>query len=160
GALGAVETAAIVVSATAGVQVNTRRMFAEAGRRGLGRILILNKLDGDNIKFDVVLQALRDTFGKAVVLFNAPINPGPNLSGVVSVLAPSEKAPAGCPVDLTAARSQLIDAIVEADEELTMKYLEEGDVSTEELTAALPRALAAGTIVPIFCTSAKKGVGI
>src|SRR4051794_4559541 len=71
GALGAVETAAIVVSATAGVQVNTRRLFAEAGRRNLGRILILNKLDGDNVKFDAVLQALRDTFGKTVVLFNA-----------------------------------------------------------------------------------------
>src|SRR5207247_6429895 len=40
GALNAVDTAFIVVSATAGVQVNTRRMFSEAGKRGLGRILV------------------------------------------------------------------------------------------------------------------------
>src|SRR5438477_2897732 len=52
GALNAVDTALIVVSATSGVQVNTRRMFAEAGKRGLARILVINKLDGDNIKFD------------------------------------------------------------------------------------------------------------
>src|SRR5262245_24976532 len=56
GALNAVDTALIVVSATGGVQVNTRRMFAEAGKRGLGRMLVINKLDGDNIKFDELLK--------------------------------------------------------------------------------------------------------
>jgi elongation factor G len=63
-------------------------------------------------------------------------------------------------VDLGAARSQLIDAVVEADEALMEKYLLEGAVSAEELTAALPKALAAGTVVPIFYTSAKKDVGV
>src|SRR5207302_1280358 len=65
-------------------------------------------------------------------------------------------APAGCPVNLEEARSQLVDAVVEADEALTEKYLMEGSVSAEELAAAIPKALAAGTVVPIFCTSAKK----
>ena len=55
-----------------------------------------------------------DTFGKGCVLFNAPINPGPKFSGVVSVLDSAGQTPAGCPVDLAAARSQLVDAIVEA----------------------------------------------
>ena len=74
-------------------------------------------------------RRIRDTFGKGCVLFNAPINPGPKFSGVVSVLKPPAPAPAGCPVDLAAARSQLVDAIVEADEALMEKYLIEGDVS-------------------------------
>ncbi len=160
GALGAVETVAIVVSAAAGVQVTTRRMFGEAGRRNLARVLVLNKLDADNLKFNAILHVLRETFGNKCVLFNAPINPGPGLGGVVSVLTPPDSAPAGCPVDLAAARSLLIDAVVEADEELTLKYLEEGTISPEELMACVPKALAAGTVVPIFCTSAKKGIGI
>ena len=50
--LNAVDTAVLVISATAGVQVNTRRMFNEAGRRGLARMFVVNKLDGDNINFE------------------------------------------------------------------------------------------------------------
>src|SRR5207253_7570517 len=49
---------------------------------------------------------------------------------------------------------------VEADEALMEKYLMEGTVSPEELAAALPKALAAGTVVPILCTSAKKDIGV
>src|SRR3954468_18913864 len=52
GALGAVENAVIVVSGPSGVEVNTRRMFHEAGRRGLARMLVINKLDAENVKFN------------------------------------------------------------------------------------------------------------
>jgi elongation factor G len=156
GALAAVENAVIVVSAVNGVEVNTRRMFNEAGRRGLARFLVVNKLDGDNVHFTDLLKVIRDTFGKACVLFNAPINPGPKLGGVISILNPPDAAPAACPVDLAAARSQLVDAVVESDEALMEKYLLEGAVTADELTVALPKALAAGTVVPIFCTAAKK----
>jgi elongation factor G len=160
GALNAVDNAFIVVSAMAGVQVNTRRMFSEAGRRGLARVIVINKLDGDNIKFDELLKAITDTFGKACVLLNAPIGVGPSFSGVVNVLQPPEKAPAGCLVDPAEVRSKLVDAIVESDDTLMEKYLMEGTVSPEELAATLPKALAAGTVVPIFCTSAKKDIGV
>ncbi len=160
GALSAVENVVIVVSALNGVEVNTRRMFSEAGKRGLARMLVINKLDGDNIKFPELLQAIQSTFGKACVLFNAPIGLGPKLSGVVSVLNPPASAPAGCPVDLASAKNQLVEAVVEADESLTEKYLMGETIGDEELQAAIPRALAAGTVVPIFCTSAKKDVGI
>jgi elongation factor G len=159
GALPAVETVAIVVSAVNGVEVNTRRMFNEAGRRGLARMLVINKLDGENIKFTDLVKIIQGTFGKGCVLFNAPIKPGHDFSGVVSVLNPPAQAPAGCPIDLAAARSQLIDAVVESDEALMEKYLMEGNVETAELLAALPKALAAGSVVPIFCTSAKKDIG-
>jgi elongation factor G len=156
GALSAVETVVVVVSAVNGVEVNTRRMFNEAGRRGLARTIVLNKLDGDNVKFAELLKVLQDTFGKGCALFNAPVNPGSKFSSVVSVLEPPAQAPAGCPVDLAAARARLIDAVVESDEALMEKYLMEGSVSTEELVAALPKALAAGTVIPVFCTCAKK----
>src|SRR5947209_7542830 len=53
--LAAVETAIVVVSAQAGLQVNTRRMFNEAGRRGLARMIVINRLDSDNVHFDDLL---------------------------------------------------------------------------------------------------------
>ena len=158
-ALSAVETAIVVVSAPNGIEVNTRRMFNEAGKRGWARMLVINKMDADNIKFNELIQAIQESFGKGCVLFNAPIGQGAQFSGVVSVLNSPDKAPAGCTVDLPAARSKLVDAVVECDDALMEKYLMEGSVTPEELTAVLPKALAAGTLIPIFCTSARKDIG-
>lgn len=158
--LAAVETAVIVISAANGIEVNTRRMFAEAGRRGLARMLVINKMDSDNIRFGDLLKNIQDSFGKGCVPFNVPGGQGAQFSAVVSVLNPPSPTPAGCLIDPAAVRSQLVDAIVESDDALMEKYLMEGNVSAEELTAAIPKALAAGTVVPIFCTSAKKDIGI
>jgi elongation factor G len=159
-ALTAVETALIVISAPNGIEVNTRRMFTEAGRRGLARMLVINKMDADNIRFDALLRTIQETFGKGCVLFNAPVGQGAQFSGVVSVLNPPDKPPADCLVDLAQARSKLVDAIVECDDALMEKFLMEGTIGVDELTAVLPKALAAGTLVPVFCTSAKKDIGI
>jgi elongation factor G len=159
-ALNVVETAAIVISAPNGVEVNTRRMFAEAGKRGLARMLVINKMDADNIALDAVIKAIGDSFGKGCVIFNAPIGTGAKFSGVVSALNPPDKPPAGVALDIAAARSKLMDAIVEADDALMEKYLTEGTVSADELNAAIPKALAAGTVIPIFFTSAKQDVGV
>src|SRR5437763_5708046 len=76
GALGAVENVLIVVAADRGVEVNTRKMFNEAGKRGLARMIVLNRLDTENAHFTEILDTIRKTFGKACVLFNAPIKPG------------------------------------------------------------------------------------
>jgi elongation factor G len=104
--------------------------------------------------------AVQETFGKGCVLFNAPIGQGAQFSGVVSVLNPPDKPPAGCLVDLAQARSKLVDAIVECDDALMEKYLTEGTVGAPELDSVIPKALAAGTVVPIFCISAKKDLGV
>src|SRR5947209_11850148 len=128
-ALNAVENAVIVVSAPNGVEVNTRRMFHEAGKRGLARLIVINKMDADNIHFDDLLKVITDSFGKNCVLFNAPMGQGAQFKGVVSVVEPPDQAPAGCLVDLSQARSKLMDAVVESDDTLMEKYLGEGTIS-------------------------------
>jgi elongation factor G len=160
GALGAVETVAIVLSAPAGIEVNARRMFNEAGKRGLARLIVINKLDADNIHFDQLLSHIRETFGKGCVLFNAPIGIGPKFSGVVDVLNPPASPPAGVAVDLATAKGQLIEAAIEVDEGLTEKFLMEEPITPDELNAIIPKSLAAGKLVPIFCTSGKKDIGV
>src|SRR5438270_9784808 len=65
--LAAVENALIVISAPNGIEVNTRRMFAEAGRRGLARMIAINKMDADNIHFDDLLANIVGSFGKSCV---------------------------------------------------------------------------------------------
>src|SRR5437588_3663254 len=108
GGLNPVDTAVIVISATAGIQVNTRRMFNEAGKRGLARMIVINKLDSDNIHFDDLLTNIRETFGKGAVLFNAPIGTGAKFSGVVDMVDLHGDPPAGLAVDFAAARSQMM----------------------------------------------------
>ena len=63
GAMRGVDTAAIVINAQAGIEVNTRRVFAEAAKAGLGRMIILSRLDGENIEFPVVVERIKEMFG-------------------------------------------------------------------------------------------------
>jgi elongation factor G len=159
-ALSAVETAVVVVSATNGIEVNTRKMFNEATNKGLSRVVVINKLDAEKIDFPALVSSIQASFGKNCVLFNVPDAVGPDFKRVICLLDPPKDVPAKCPVDAAAMRTQLIDAVVECDEALTEKYLTEGEVSVAELEGDLTRALDAGTLIPIFCTSAKKDTGV
>jgi elongation factor G len=159
-ALNAVETAAIVVSAVNGIEVNTRRMFNEAEKHGLTRLLVINKCDADNVHFPELIDAIQETFGKKCVLFNVPDGLGAACRGVVSVLDPPEKTPFGCPIDPKTVRTQLVDAIVECDEVMMERYLTEGNLSVAEIEEAVAKAVEAGTVIPIFCTAGKKEIGV
>ena len=159
-ALTAVETALVVVSAVNGIEVNTRRMFKEATDRGLGRVIVVNKIDGEKVDLPAVVASIQETFGRQCIPFNVPDGTGEKFKKVVCVLDPPPQASNGFPIDPADVRGQLVDAVVEADESLTEKFLLEGSVAPNELEAAIPKALAAGTLIPIFCTSAKKDIGV
>jgi elongation factor G len=72
GALDAVETAAIVINASTGVQMIANRMMEWAGQRGLCRIVIINKIDAENVDLPGVLAAVRTAFGKECLPINLP----------------------------------------------------------------------------------------
>src|SRR3990172_7660928 len=73
GALRAADTALITIDAHAGIKVNTRRAWKEAGEAGLGRILCITKLDADQINFPQLIDSIREVFGKSCALFNVPL---------------------------------------------------------------------------------------
>ncbi|MBI3469415.1 MAG: elongation factor G, partial [Planctomycetes bacterium] len=158
--MSAVETAVLVLNASAGIQVNSRRVFHAAGERGLGRMIVINKMDAENIDFPALIDSIRETFGKQCVLMNVPVGQGEKITAVVNVLNPPASAPAGALMDPQDLRSNLLETAVESDEELMMRYLEGEELSPDEITAAVTKAIAGGTLVPIVCTSSKKGVGI
>ena len=159
-ALSAVETAVIVVCAVHGIQPNTRRMYHEATARGLGRAIVINKLDAENADLLGTLATIQETFGRHCILFDIPDRTGPGFTMVHSVLNPPNPEPPGLPISLAELRKQLIEAVVEADDALMERYLSEEAIRPEELEAAIPQAIAAGTLVPIFCTSAKQDKGV
>ena len=84
GVLRGVDTAAIVVNAQSGIEVNTRRVFDEAGKAGIGRMIVINKMDGENIDFPAVVNGIQEMWGNKCVLLNVPIGDGHDFKGVVS----------------------------------------------------------------------------
>jgi elongation factor G len=159
GSLRAVETALIAIDAHAGIKVNTRRAWQEAGRAGCGRMIVITKLDTENIDFPGLLAAIKETFGNGCVLLNVPLGLGESLKGVASTLKPPASAD-GAAVDPREVNESLIESIIEVDEKMMERYFEGEIPSTEELSKLMVQAIAAGTLTPIVCVSTKKGVGV
>src|SRR3954470_12858710 len=159
GALRAVETALIAIDAHAGIKVNTRRAWQEAGDAGLGRILCITKLDTDNIDFQGLIESIKEVFGSQCALFNVPIGHGHSLKGVVSTLD-VPKDTTGALIDPATLSEAVMESIIEADEAVMEKYLEGEMPSKEVLQRLCAEAVRQGTLTPIVCVSTKMGVGL
>lgn len=155
--LEAVETAAVVVSAVAGVEPTTLRMMDFARDRGLCRIVIVNKIDAKDANAAAVLEELREQFGRECLPLNLPAGGG---ARVVDCFFQNN----GEATDFSsvpAAHTQIIDQVVEVDEELMALYLEQGeDLDPTRLHDPFERALRDGHLVPVCFVSAETGAGI
>jgi elongation factor G len=98
-------------------------------------------------------------WGKGCIPINVPLGTGAHLKGVASCLAPPASAPAAV-IDPADVNSPLIESIVEVDEAATERYFEGIQPEGEELDRLIVEAIAAGTLVPIFCVAGKTGVGV
>jgi elongation factor G len=159
GVFPAVETAAIVINAHSGIEVNTRRVFHEAGKAGCGRIIVINKMDSENIDFPGLLESIQSLFGKACIPLNVPIGSGHDFKGVVSTLKVSGSTP-GALIDPAEINQALIESIVEVDEEVMSRYFEGTLPTEEELPRLFDEAIAHGSLIPVVCVAGKTGVGL
>jgi elongation factor G len=158
--LAAVENVVLAVSAPAGIEVNTRKIYQEATRLKLGRIIALTRMDADNVDFLRVLERIRESFGPQCVPFFVPIGQGPSFSGVIDALQPPEDVPGDCPMHPAEAYQMVVEQIVETDEALMNRYLEGETLPVTELRAAACHAIALGQLVPIVCVSSRKDIGL
>jgi elongation factor G len=159
GALRGVDTAAIVINAQSGIEVNTRRVFAEAKKAGLGRIIVVNKMDSDNIDFVKLIDGIRDLFGKNCTLLNVPLGQGHDFRGVANVLEPPADV-SGALVDPSEISEGLLESIIEVDEEVMARYFDGNPPTKDEVARLLVEAVAQGHLVPIICCSSKTGTGV
>jgi elongation factor G len=159
GALRAVETAAIVVNAHSGIEVNTRRVFQEAGKAGVARIIVVSKMDTENIDFPKVVGSIQEMWGKACVPLNVPIGSGHDFKGVASTLKPPADS-AGALMDVGEANQALIETIVESDEEVLARYFDGQPPTEEESSRLIAQGIIQGNLIPIVCLSAKTGGGL
>jgi elongation factor G len=154
-ALAAVETAGIVISAQNGIEMMTGRFMQWAAKRGLDRLVIVNKIDADNVDLEGLLERIQQAFGKECLPLNLPAAGRSKVSDCF--FAPSGESDFS---SVEEAHRRLVDQVVEVDEKLMESYLEKGEVTPEELHAPLERALREGHLIPVVFTSARTGAGI
>jgi elongation factor G len=155
GALDAVETAAIVVNAQSGVEMITSRMMDWSAKRKLCRLIVVNKIDAENVDLPAVLAAIQATFGRECLPINLPADGGKRV--VDCFFTPSGDADFS---SVEAAHRALVDQVVEVDEELMSLYLEQGEVEPDQLHAPFEKALREGHLIPVCFVSARTGAGL
>ena len=172
GPLRVVETAAILVSAVSGIAVGTEKAWDYATKNNVGKMFIVNQMDRDHADFMKVQTQLRERFGNSVVPILLPIGEGPSYHGVVNVLEnkayervnkgkPKEiPVPADMADEIALAMEEITEAAAMSDDELTMKYLEEGTLTHEELIEGFKMGMFSGQICPVVPCSALTGVGV
>ena len=162
------DLALILVDAVSGVEVGTELVWNFAEEQHLPRMVVVNKMNRENVNLDHTLESLREAFGQIFVPLHLPIGAEGNFSGVVdmvkmqALMGPEGKA-ADVPDDLVSqaqdARIQLIEAAAEADDELIVKYLEGEELTEEEIQRGLRSAILGGTAVPVLVTAATANLG-
>jgi elongation factor G len=155
GALDAVETVAVVVDAARGIELVTRRMMDWAKSRQLDRMIIVNKIDADNLDLPRLLTELQEAFGAEVLPINLPADGGARVidcfdkdQGTADFWSVAE------------VHRKLMEQVVEVDDTAMEKYLEEGSVDPASLHAPLEKALRQGHIIPVCFVSARTGAGV
>jgi len=154
-ALEAVETAAIVISAAAGIEPFAQRMMDYAAEQGLDRLIIVNKIDAEGADLPGLLAQIQQTFGKECLPLNLP---DAGASQVVDCFFNKEgHSDFGAVAD---AHRALVEQVVEVDGDFVDRYLNDGDVDASELHAPLEQALREGHLIPVCFVSARTGAGV
>ena len=153
------DSAIIVVSAAAGVEVGTSQMWSLSGERSLPRIIYISKMDRENADFDRIMGEITDRFGRECVPVQIPIGAESSFTGVVNLLDPDSEIPSDISDEVEEARERLIEAVAEADDELADKYLEGEEITQSEMIAGLKQGIAEGTLIPVLVGASTIEIG-
>lgn len=155
--LPAVETAAIVIDAQTGIEMTVGRMMKAAHKQRLCRMIIVNKIDAEDLNLEALLDQIQSAFGAECLPMNLPAADG---NSVVDCYFQSTGADTAFG-SVESAHTQIVDQVVEVDEALMEVYLEQGqELDPEQLHEPFEKALRDGHLIPICFVSAKTGAGI
>jgi len=168
----AADAVVLVVSAVDGVEVQTEVAWELAVEAGLPRAILINKLDRERASFQDTLDQLVQSFGTQVAPLELPLGEEHDFEGVADLLGrkayrygSGPRAEEGeWPDDISGKadpyREKLMEAVAESDDALIEKYLEEGELSEEEVVHGVKSGFASATIAPVLCAAAAKPIGV
>ena len=171
-AIRAVDAVVLVVSAVDGVEVQTEVAWELAVEAGLPRAILINKLDRERASFERTLEQLVQSFGTQVAPLELPLGEEHDFEGVADLLGrkayrygTGPNAEEGeWPDDISGKadpfREKLMEAVAESDDALIEKYLEEGELSEDEVVHGVKRGFAEARIAPVLCAAAARPLGV
>ncbi|MCL1914262.1 MAG: elongation factor G [Eubacteriaceae bacterium] len=171
-ALRVADAAIIVIDAVSGVEVGTEKAWEMVQDRGIPALFVINRLDRENAEYDKAFSSIQELLGTKAASYNVPADEGLGFSKVIDIIghkcheydskgAPSQvDVPADIASKFSSQTEEMIETIASADEELMEKYLEEGELSDNDIKKGLGAAVLSGDLVPVLCVSATKLVGI
>jgi elongation factor G len=172
-ALRAVDAVILVMGASSGIRSELARIWSRVKTLGLPCLLFLNELDKDGVFPDEVATLCQRDLGIMPLPMSLPFGRGAQLEGVLDLLQQSvitsrtETAafqqlaiPESERTMVTDARKRVQEGVAEQDDRLLEQYLALGELTQEELIDGLRLGVQGGTIVPLYCGSAIKNIGI
>ncbi|MFA6378013.1 MAG: elongation factor G, partial [Acholeplasmataceae bacterium] len=170
-ALEVVKGAVILIDAVKGVEVGTERVWSEIRKRHIPAILYVNKMDKENVKFEQVLEDIREKLGKKAVPFCWPIGHEENFEGFVNVIEMKarifdgqdshdaeiweEKKP-----KVEELHNMILESVAETSEELLDLYLSGEEIPEAKVKEALRTGIINGELTPVIVGSATKTIGV
>jgi elongation factor G len=169
------DVAVFVLCAVGGVQPQSETVWRQANKYGVPRVAFVNKMDRAGADFDKVVGQLKSRLGANPVPMQLPIGAEDHFEGVVDLLKMKAiqwdmesqgmkfeyvDIPANLVDKAKAAREHMVESAAETTEELMNKYLEEGDLSEEEIINGIRNGTVANKMIPVFCGSAFKNKGV
>jgi len=166
-AIPAVENAVLVANAASGFEVGLELAIEHLENRKVGKVVVVNRMDNEHADFHKTLESIHENAGFNPIPVHLPIGRENTFEGVVDIIRQKAIRPSGegeVPADMQSAvedaRLHLMEAVAETDEELLNAFLENMELSEEQLLKGLKNAVARGEVCPAFACSANTRVGV
>lgn len=167
------DTGVLVINAQQGVEVGTEIFSRYAEEYNVPLIIGVNQLDGEKASWENTLETMKEAFGKKPVIIQYPVNPGPSFDGFIDVLKMKYyhfvddsgkredlEIPEQYKDEAEELRAALIERAAEYDDSLMEKFFESGVLSEDEIRKGIGIGCKAGDVLPVFCLSARKDIGV
>jgi elongation factor G len=171
--LSVVDNALVVIDSVGGVEFQTQKVWELADLYKLPRAIFVNRMDRERASFTTVLESIKTKLEKKATPVCLPIGAEDKFQGIVDLISmkaftftdtkgvgKASDIPADLLEEAKSLRASMVEDIAEADEDLMNKYLEEGELSDEELKTGLRKGVISGGIIPLICGSSLKGIGV
>lgn len=153
------ESALIIIDASSGVEVGTRQMWKMVEEQSLPKMIFVNKMDRENVTFQAAMDNIVNEFGRSCVALQIPVGSESSFSNTISLLEDTPSIPDNLQELYKEEKNKLVESIAETNDELTMKYLEGEELTSNEMTQGLKEGVGSGSIVPVIFGSATSEIG-
>lgn len=163
--------AVLVLDALSGIEVGTEKSWEMIAKRNIPAILVVNKMDRENVRFEKIMDDLKERFGNKVVPFEIPYGEGLDFNGVINVVDMKGRErkgdrcfdmalPEEIKSDVEPFREMIMESVAQSDENLMEKYFSGEELTNAEIHAGLRKGVLEGDLIPVLCASGTRNTGI